>query len=108
MIHGATQNGLRFIQNEPRGASVSGGSDDEQQRIRDSSTGPGLNEEMLSDISFDLQRRSPELLDYQASLIPQELFDMFVVDVEGGQEVEGSSERRGRSAEQSEDGMNHR
>ncbi|KAJ5356315.1 hypothetical protein N7517_010924 [Penicillium concentricum] len=94
----APQNGLRFLQNKPRGASVSAGSDDEQLMTRDSSPAPGLTEEMLSGLSFDQQRRSTDVLENS--------FDMFVVDVHGDWEAEGSGERRGRSlAEQLESGM---
>ncbi|CAI7569221.1 unnamed protein product [Penicillium glandicola] len=98
---GATQNG-------PFGTSVSGSSDDERQMISDSSPGPGLNEEMISEISLDRQHGSTESLDYQSSLIPPDFFDVFVVDVDGDWDVEGTGDQRGRtSAQQSEDGMNH-
>lgn len=74
----------------------------------DSSPGPGPNEEMLSELSFDRQHRGTEVVHYQASLIPPD-FDVFVVDVEGDREVEGSGERRGRpSAEQSGSATHHR
>ncbi|KAJ6184493.1 hypothetical protein N7519_005794 [Penicillium mononematosum] len=96
------QNGLHFLQNEHRSASVSSGSDDDPQTIRASSPGPGLNEEILSELSFDRQRGSSEVSDFQTPLIPTDFFDVLVVD------VEGSSERRGRpSTQRSDDGMNH-
>ncbi|KAI2732400.1 hypothetical protein CBS147332_1539 [Penicillium roqueforti] len=97
----ATLIGLQHLHNEARGASISGGSDDEQQTRRHSSLGQGLNEDNLSEVSFDRPHRSTELFDHQSSLIPTEFFDMFVVD------VEGPGERRGPFAEQSEHGMNH-
>ncbi|KAJ5496859.1 hypothetical protein N7463_008846 [Penicillium fimorum] len=97
---GALQNGLRFLQNEPRDTSVSAGSDDEQPMTRESSPRPGLAEDMPSALSFDQQRRSTDVLD--------NFFDVFVVDVQNDWEGEGSGERRGRSlVEQLEDGMNH-
>ncbi|CAG8909266.1 unnamed protein product [Penicillium egyptiacum] len=96
------QNGLQYLQNELCRASVSSSLDDDQQTIRVSSPGPGLNEEMLSELSFDRQRRNSEVSDFQAPLIPPDFFDVFVVD------VEGSGERRRRSSTgQPEDGMNH-
>lgn len=102
MNHGATQNECCI-------APVSSSSDDEQQTMRDSSPGPGSNEEMLSELSFDRQYRGTEVVDYQTPLIPPDFFDVFVVDVEGDQEVEGSGERRGRlSAEQLHDATHHR
>ncbi|KAJ5705682.1 hypothetical protein N7536_001371 [Penicillium majusculum] len=108
MNHGATQNGVGYLQNECRVASVSSSSDDEQQTMRDSNPGPGPKEEMLSELSFDRQHGSTEVADYQASLIPPDFFDVFVVDVDGDREVEGSGERRGRpSAEQSKDATHH-
>lgn len=107
MNHGATQNGLHYLQN--RVASVSSSSNDEQQTMRDSSPGPGLNEEMLSELSFDRQHRGTEMVDYQASLTPPDFFDVSVVNAEGDREVEASGERRGRpSVEQLEDAMHHR
>lgn len=109
MNHGAIQNGLRYLQTECPVASVSSSSDDEQQTMGDSSPGPGPDEEMLSELSPDRQHRGTELVGYQASLIPPDFFDVFVVDVDGDREVEGSGERRGRpSAEQLEDAMHHR
>lgn len=100
---------MQYLQNEPRVTSVSSSLDDEQQTMRNSSPGPGLNEEMLSELSFDREHRSTEELDYQASIIPSDFFDVFVVDVEGDQEWGGSGGRRGRFLdEQFEDGMNHR
>lgn len=109
MNHGATQNGVGYLQNECPVASVSSSSDDEQQTMRDSSPGPGPKEEMLSELSFDRQHRGTEVADYQASLIPPDFFDVFIVDVDGDREVEGSGERRGRpSAEQSKDATHHR
>ncbi|KGO77582.1 hypothetical protein PITC_074380 [Penicillium italicum] len=107
--HSTTQNRIQYLQNEPSVASISSGSDDEQQTIRNSSPGPGLNEEMLPELDFNPQNTSTEVLDYQASLIPSDLFDVFVVDVEGDdQEWEASGDRRRRSlAEQFEDGINH-
>lgn len=109
MNHGATHDGLRYLQNERCVASVLSSSDDEQQMMRDSSPGPGPNEEILSERSFDRQHRGTEVVDYHAPLIPPDFFDVFVVDVEGDREVEGSGERRGcPSAEQLEDAMHHR
>ncbi|KGO35925.1 hypothetical protein PEX1_062780 [Penicillium expansum] len=106
--HSAFQNRMQYLQNEPRVTSVSSSLDDEQQTMRNSSPGPGLNEEMLSELSFDREHRSTEELDYQASIIPSDFFDVFVVDVEGDQEWGGSGGRRGRFLdEQFEDGMNH-
>lgn len=106
MNDGATQNGLHYLQNEGRVASVSSSSD-EQQTMGDSSPGPGPNEEMLSELSFDRQHRGTEVVHYQASLVPP-YFDVFVVDVEGDREVEESGERRRPSAEQSGSATHHR
>ncbi|CAP95534.1 hypothetical protein E8E15_008607 [Penicillium rubens] len=95
-------NGLHFLQNEHRNASVSSVFDDDPQTIRVSSPGPEVNEEILSELSFDRQHGSSEVSDFQTPLIPSDFFDVLVVD------VEGSRERRGRpSTQQSEDGMNH-
>ena len=105
MNHGATQNGVGYLQNEYRVASVSS----EQQTMRDSRPGPGPREEMLSELSFGQQHGGTEVADYQASLIPPDFFDVFVVDVDGDREVEGSGKGRGRpSAEQSKDATHHR
>ncbi|EKV10452.1 hypothetical protein PDIG_25880 [Penicillium digitatum PHI26] len=103
--HSATQNGLRYLQNEPCVASLSSSSDDEQQTMRNSSPGQELTEEMPSELSFDQQHGSTEVLNYQSSIITPDLFDVFVVDVEG--DLEG--ERRGRSlVEQFDDDMNYK
>ncbi|KAJ5200065.1 hypothetical protein N7491_009135 [Penicillium cf. griseofulvum] len=93
--------GDAVTQNEPCDASVSAGSDDRQQMIRDSSPEPGLTEEMLSTISLEQQRRSAGVL--------ENFFDMFVLDVQGDWEAEGSGERGEHcSAEQPENSMNRR
>lgn len=73
--------------------------------MRNSSPGQELTEEMPSELSFDQQHGSTEVLNYQSSIITPDLFDVFVVDVEG--DLEG--ERRGRSlVEQFDDDMNYK